>query len=346
MKILLTGATGFIGRRVTKALATEGHELGLLVRPESLTKAQALFSHLAGIQFIEADISRNDVVTNIKGATEKFLLEAESVVHLAGQYDLSLSLQEAYAHNVIGTQNMVWFARHLTQLKIFHHISSYAVNAHCDGFVSEDHLDTAAKLPDHYAQTKLQSESIVRQADWKKSRLRIYRPGVVIGDSRTGEMDKIDGPYFFFKLFSQLQKHKAYTRHIPFFPVVGSPGAHVPMIPVDIITQWLAHMVTHPTAHERRAYHLVSQEKIFVENFLRLSLAAFEVPIKVKRLPETRMLDPILPMLGLPAEISPYLYSIANFSRETIESDYPELQAPLLENFLPNLVNGCKELFR
>ena len=346
MKILVTGATGFIGRRVTKSLAEQGHELGLLVRPESIQKARDQFRSYPSIQYIEADISRNDVVTNVRGATETFLQEAESVLHLAGQYDLSLPLEKAYAHNVIGTQNMVWFARHLPKLSIFHHISSYAVNAHCDGFVSEDHLDTSAKLPDHYAQTKLQSESIVRQADWKTARLRIYRPGVIVGDSRTGEMDKIDGPYFFFKLFRDLRKHQAYTRHIPFFPVVGSPGAHVPLLPVDTITQWMTHMVGHPTEHARRSYHLVSQEKIFVEQFLRLSLDAFGVPIKVKRLPETRLLDPILPLLGLPAEISPYLYSIANFSRENIDQDFPELKAPLLEDYLLRLVAGCEELLR
>lgn len=345
MNILLTGATGFIGKRLTKSLAARGHKIGLLIRSGSLARAKKLFQNEPQVHFIEADISRNDVVTRVAG-TEAILQETDAVIHLAGTYDLSVPLEEAYTHNVIGTQNMVWFAQRLSKLPYFHYISTYAVNSHCQGHVGEDQIDSGAKLADHYAQTKLQAESIVRLAQWGQTRVRIYRPGVIVGDSLTGEMDKIDGPYFFFRLFNQMRQWKSITRRLPFFPVVGRQGAQVPLLPVNILADWLTTLVENPTPHSLRSYHLVSQENLLVENFLRESLKAYDVPLMVRRMPETRVFNPVLPILGIPQEVAPYLYSTASFSREHLDEDFPQLKAPLLSDYLPKLVQGAREMFK
>lgn len=345
MNILLTGATGFIGRRLTRALSARGHKIGLLIRPSSLSRAKKIFSDVPNVHFIEADVSRNDVVVRIAG-TEAILQNTDAVVHLAGTYDLSVPLEEAYTHNVIGTQNMVWFAQRLSKLPCFHYISTYAVNSHRQGHVGEDQFDATSKLADHYAQTKLQAESIVRQASWGDTKVRIYRPGVIVGDSVTGVMDKIDGPYYFFRLFNQMRQWKSITRRLPFFPIVGSKGAQVPLLPVNVLADWLATMVDRPSAHHVRSYHLVSQENILVENFLRDSLRAYGVPLMVRRLPETRALNPVLPFLGIPREVAPYLYSTASFSREHLDEDFPVLKAPLLADYLPKIVEGARELFK
>jgi thioester reductase-like protein len=345
MNILLTGSTGFIGKRLVRALAAQGHTVGLLIRSGSLARAKKTFSSLPNVHFIEADISRNDVVVRVAG-TEAMLQDTDAVIHLAGTYDLSVPLEEAYTHNVIGTQNMVWFAQRLPKLPYFHYVSTYAVNSHCQGHVGEDQLDANGKLADHYAQTKLQAESIVRQANWGHTRVRIYRPGVIVGDSVTGEMDKIDGPYFFFRLFNQMRQWKTVTRKLPFFPIVGSLGAQVPLLPVNVLADWLTTLVAQPTPHAVRSYHLVSQEQLLVENFLRESLRAYDVPLMVRRMPETRLLNPVLPFLGIPLEVAPYLYSTASFSREHLDEDFPHLKAPLLQDYLPRLVAGARELFK
>jgi thioester reductase-like protein len=345
MNILLTGSTGFIGKRLVRSLAANGHSIGLLIRSGSLSRAKKMFQHLPQVQFIEADISRNDVVVRVAGA-EAVLQNTDAVIHLAGTYDLSVPLEEAYTHNVIGTQNMVWFAQRLTKLPYFHYISTYAVNSHCQGHVGEDQLDSTSKLADHYAQTKLQAESIVRQATWGNTHVRVYRPGVIVGDSNTGEMDKIDGPYFFFRLFNQMRQWKSVTRKMPFFPIVGRQGAQVPLLPVNILADWLTALVENPTTHSMRSYHLVSQELLLVENFLRESLKAYDVPLMVRRMPETRILNPILPFLGIPREVAPYLYSTASFSREHLDEDFPQLKAPLLNDYLSKLVEGARELFK
>jgi short-subunit dehydrogenase len=67
--------------------------------------------------------------------------------------------------------------------------------------------------------------------------LRIYRPGIVIGHSETGEMDKIDGPYYFFKLLQKL-------RHaLPeWFPLAGPEGKKANIVPVDFVAKAMDHI--------------------------------------------------------------------------------------------------------
>ncbi len=348
MNILLTGASGFIGRRLVRALAEGGHSQQLLVRSESLGKAQQLFRGLHGVNFVEGDVRRNGVLTRVS-ATQVMNSPVDAVVHLAGAYDLAITLEEAYTQNVIGTQNMVALAKGLPGAPTFHHVSTYVVNAHREGRVGEDELERDARLPDHYAQTKLQAEAIVRNADWGGARARVYRPGIVIGDSRTGEMDKVDGPYYFYRLLERMAKDRALYGKAPFFPLLGKRGALLPVVPVDVLVAWLKTLVTSPTAHAFRAYHLVSQERIQLEHVLAGSLKAYGLAMAVKPLPlplPGPLLRLALPRLGIPAEVMGYMDLHAEFARDHLDEDFPGLTAPLVQDYLPRIVEGARELFQ
>ena len=129
--------------------------------------------------------------------------------------------------NVGGTRNAVELANAL-EAGILHHVSSVAVAGDYKGLFREDMFDEGQKLPSSYHRTKFESERIVREEStvpW-----RVYRPAVVVGDSETGEMDKIDGPYYFFKT---LQK----ARHaLPeWFPLVGLELGDTNVVPVDYV---------------------------------------------------------------------------------------------------------------
>ena len=87
----------------------------------------------------------------------------------------------------------------------FHHVSSIAAAGLYEGVWREDMFDEAENLDHPYFATKHDSEGIARKEcamPW-----RVYRPGLVVGDSKTGEMDKIDGPYYFFKLIQRMRKY-------------------------------------------------------------------------------------------------------------------------------------------
>ena len=116
-------------------------------------------------------------------------------------------------------------------------MSSIAVAGSYDGWFTEDDFDEGQELPSPYHRTKYESEKLVRervQVPW-----RVYRPSLVVGNSKTGEMDKIDGPYYFFKAIQKI-------RHaLPeWFPLVSLEFGRTNIVPVDYVA---AGSTTSPT---------------------------------------------------------------------------------------------------
>ena len=120
----------------------------------------------------------------------------EHFFHLAAIYDMTADEERNRRLNVNGTQHAIDLANELGAGH-FHHASSIAVAGDYDGHFTEDSFDEGQKLTHPYHRTKYEAEKLVRErltVPW-----RVYRPSVVVGNSKTGEMDKIDGPYYFFK---------------------------------------------------------------------------------------------------------------------------------------------------
>ena len=88
--------------------------------------------------------------------------------------------------------------------------------------------------------------------------LRVYRPGIVVGHSQTGEMDKIDGPYYFFKLIQKLR----YA--LPqWFPLVGPRGQHANLVPVDFVAKAMDHIAHLPDDKVHgNTFHLTDPEPL------------------------------------------------------------------------------------
>src|SRR5690554_3415902 len=127
MKILITGATGFIGKRLVKLLEPRAQTIYILSRRESLQKTRRLFPCENKFKLIEGDILNNDVCSKVEDI-DLLSNEVDHVVHLAAKYDLEATAMDAYSHNVIGVQNMLALSRQLRGLEYFHHVSTYAVN--------------------------------------------------------------------------------------------------------------------------------------------------------------------------------------------------------------------------
>ena len=151
--------------------------------------------------------------------------------------------------NVQGTQNAVDLANAL-EAGDLHHTSSVAAAGLYKGLFREDMFDEGQKLPSAYHRTKFESEKIAREAStvpW-----RVYRPAVVVGHSETGEMDKIDGPYYFFKAIQKL-------RHwLPeWVPLVGPELGYTNVVPVDFVAKAMDHIAHQPDL-DGQAFHLTS----------------------------------------------------------------------------------------
>ena len=235
MNYFVTGATGFIGRHLVAELLKREGTIYALVREGSRGRLDDLGERLgAGERLVgvPGDLSKPGL------GIEGFDQPIDHVFHLAAVYDMEADEDTTRRANVDGTRNTVDFANRIGA-KEFHHTSSIAVAGRYKGLFREDMFDEGQKLDHHYHATKWESEKVAR--DETQMPLRVFRPGIVIGHSETGEMDKVDGPYYFFKLLQKLRDT------LPaWFPLAGPEGKLANLVPVDFVAKAMDHIAHIP----------------------------------------------------------------------------------------------------
>jgi len=274
MHYFVTGASGFIGKRlVRKILGRKGAVVYFLARDTGPAKLKSLYRYW-GVDDKRAIPVAGDLTQPGLGmsAAERKKIGAVTVkhfFHLAAVYDLKASAEQQQAANVTGTRNVVAFAGEIGA-GCFHHVSSIAAAGLYEGVFREDMFEEAEHLEHPYFSTKHESEGIVRTecaVPW-----RIYRPGIVVGDSATGEMDKIDGPYYFFKLIQRMRQALP-----PWMPTVGIEGGRINIVPVDFVVQAMDHLA-HAKGHDGKCFHLVDPQPLRVGEVLNAIAKAAHAP--------------------------------------------------------------------
>jgi NAD(P)-dependent dehydrogenase (short-subunit alcohol dehydrogenase family) len=273
MHYFVTGATGFIGRRlVRKLLARKGTTVSFLVRPGSEGKVPQLREYW-GVNAARAVPVVGDLTQKKLGVSpedvKRLKGEVDHLFHLAAVYDLSADAESQVEVNVAGTRHAVEFAKAI-DARHFHHVSSIAAAGLYEGVFREDMFAEAENIEHPYFLTKHESEKIVREeckAPWT-----VYRPAMVVGDSRTGEMDKIDGPYYFFKLIQRMRQLLP-----PWMPAVALEGGRINLVPVDYVVDALDH-ISHQGAISQRCFHLVDPVGYRVGDVLDIFSRAAHAP--------------------------------------------------------------------
>jgi NAD(P)-dependent dehydrogenase (short-subunit alcohol dehydrogenase family)/thioester reductase-like protein len=204
-------------------------------------------------------------------------------IHLAAIYDMTAPAEQNTAVNVGGSTHAVELARAL-DVGCLHHVSSIAVAGTYKGTFEERMFDEGQRLPSPYHRTKFESERIVREQPYVP--WRVYRPGIVVGDSGTGEMDKIDGPYYFFKSIQRMRQL------LPeWTPLVGLDLGETNVVPVDWVASALER-IAHEPGLDGKAFHLTDPRGQRVDELINELAKAAHAP-RVAVSIDKRLTDPL-----------------------------------------------------
>ena len=284
MSYFVTGATGFIGRNLVEQLLDRDGTIYVLVREGSRGRLEELLNRWGAeegrIVPVIGDLSQEklgceEVIDDLRGEIDHFF-------HLAAIYDMTADAESQRVANVEGTREAVRLAEEL-DAKRFHMVSSIAAAGLYKGTFTEEMFDEAENVENHpYFQTKHESEAVVREecsVPW-----RVYRPGIVVGNSETGEMDKIDGPYYFFKLLQ-----RARNALPQWFPGVGIEGRKINIVPVDYVARAMDH-IAHIDGFDGQAFHLTDPKPLSAGQVINVFAKAAHAPEATMRI-DSKMFD-------------------------------------------------------
>ncbi|WP_280336399.1 SDR family oxidoreductase [Nocardia wallacei] len=336
---LITGGTGFLGRRVVQGLLEHDHDavVHVLVREASVAKLAELADGWGAQDRVFPLIG--DLTAENLGLQD-VPPRVEHIVHLGAVYDMTADEEAAYAANVTGTRSVVTLATELDA--VLHHVSSVAVAGDHRGKFFEDDFDLGQRLPSPYHRTKFAAEKLVRET--KGLRWRVYRPSIIVGDSRTGEMDKIDGPYYFFPAIAQLAGLPS-ALPVP-LPDLGATN----IVPVDYVAAAMVRLITRPGLL-RRTFHLVNPDpQPFGEVYAALARAA-GAPTGLGTVPGsqsalralahvpgvTQVRDLVLQQWGIPAEVAPHVSFESEFVADSTRARLRGLPVPAFDSYAEKL---------
>jgi thioester reductase-like protein len=250
---LVTGYPGFLGKRLVRRLLTDPRErprrLVLLVQPRHAAAARA---DLAELPAPEAEVIEGDIThmhLGLSGAEWRELAgQVTDVWHLAAKTRLGTGTAEMRQVNVEGTRHVLELCRAARKLERLSHFSTAFVSGERVGVILEDELAVGQRFHNAYEETKFQAELLVRRAQ-SELPATVLRPSIVVGDSRTGEIDRFDGPYALAILLV------ASPLAVP-LPLPGDAVAPLNVVPVDFVVDAAVAISRHP-AGAGRTVHLV-----------------------------------------------------------------------------------------
>ena len=268
---LITGFPGFIGRRLVAKLLSDEPDLRIaaLVEGKMMDAARKAATGLDAerVELLEADITRPGLgLADSDG--ERLRAEVRRVYHLAAIYNLSVPLELAQRVNVDGTGNVVDFCIAAEKLERLAYISTAYVAGLRTGVVYEHELVMGQGFKNHYESTKFQAEVWVAERAMARVPTTVLRPAIVVGDSRTGETQKFDGPYFILRTVADAERS---GRAVAQF---GRSDAPFNVVPVDYVVEAIAAAAADPAA-EGETLHLVDPEPLTAKELVTILSRAY-----------------------------------------------------------------------
>jgi nucleoside-diphosphate-sugar epimerase len=264
--ILITGWPGFIGRRLVRHL--RGHVDPAHDRVVLFTRGahgEAAREELAALE-LPGDVLEGDVTQmhlGLSGPEYKSLLgEVTDIWHLAARYDVSAGANAIRTVNLEGTRHVLELARAARRLARLNHFSTAYVSGDRQGVILEEELEAGQGFHDAYERSKFAAERLVRRA-MAEIPATVYRPTIVVGDSRTGEVDRFDGPYYLAILLIAAPMR---------VPLPGNGLAPLNVVPVDFVVDAALSIAANP-AGIGKTVHLADPSPLSTRKVYELAAA-------------------------------------------------------------------------
>lgn len=347
--ILLTGFPGFLGSRLLPGI------LARRDRARAVCLVQAKFAGLAArrvdeiaaahpgtagrIRLVEGDITRPDL--GLDAATRgELAAETVELFHLAAVYDLSVSASVGRRVNVDGTRHVLDLAADCRRLERFQYVSTCYVSGRFDGEFAEGDLDRGQRFNNHYEETKFLAEVEVQERMRQGLPASVYRPAIVVGDSRSGETQKFDGPYYVIRWVLRQGRWAV-------VPVVGDTDRYrVNLVPSDFVIAAIGHLSGVPEARGT-VYQIADPSPLTVAQLLDEIARAtgrrlLRLPLPLRLAKSSLDYVPFLERaLGIPSAsvdyfVHPTEYSTANTRRDLAGT---EIRCPPIASYIDRMVD-------
>ena len=334
--IWFTGFPGFLGAELLpRLLAREpGAVARCLVQPKFAVLAReriaAMPEWAERIRVVEGDITA-PIADDSSDVTE--------IYHLAAIYDLSVKRDLAVRVNVTGTANVLDFAERCPRLERVHYVSTCYVSGRHPGLFRESDLEVGQRFNNYYEETKYLAEVDVQRRMRSGLPTTIYRPAVVVGDSRTGATQKFDGPYFVIQWLLRQPRYAV-------LPVVGNPSKYrFNVVPRDFITNAIEYLSGRGESRGK-VYQLADPEPMTVDE--TINAVASATGRKVLRVPlplsvakgALDYVPGVYRLMRIPSASVDYFSHPTTYDTTNAQADLrgSALRLPRFSEYLPRLV--------
>jgi len=346
--VLFTGFPGFIGARLIPRLLElrPGIRLACLVQEKFLGAARDAAEAMAAAHPATAgrlDLVVGDITAPGLGLPQsrakKLRRNLTGCYHLAAVYDLAVARDVALRINVEGTRNVLEFLGEAPGFGRLDYVSTAYVSGTAVGTYRETDLDVGQSFKNSYEETKFLAELAVTESGLP---FTIYRPGIVVGDSRTGETAKFDGPYFALNAMKLLPSPGLFVR-------IGQGTTEVNLVPVDFVLEAIARLSSWDGAGGK-TYHLTDpapRTALEIAELLAKSIGKSFVYVPVP-LPVAKLVfaaPPVNRTLGMPSQTLDYFDHPVHYDATQASRDLARfgVACPPLSEYVQTLVSFWKK---
>lgn len=333
--LFMTGGTGFLGKELLKLYLPQPIDILLLTQEKFRPGIEGFLREqkpIAEVRLLSGDITQPDLGL-APSDLEEVRQKTTTVLHLAAAYNLALDRNTGKEVNVEGTRGVVDFLGRLKNLERFGTLSTTAISGtHAGNFLESD-FDVGQRFKNFYEETKFEAEKIVR-ASMGRIPTTIFRPTIIVGNSRTGEMEKVDGPYYAMRMISR-KLHVVLQR---------APEVKCHIEPVDFVAAAI-HAIMQNGEAIGKTVHIADPAPLSYDNFLDLLIERMGTFRPLLRLPP-HVMAPLFrfpgfsKLTGVPRQSFAYTTVPVEYGTEMMERLLKEttVRCPPVASYIGNLI--------